>query len=131
MARVRSVPQAAAKNATMVCALAWLLPGAGHIWLGRRRTGLILIVTLPAMFAIGLLLEGALFPFEVEQPLVVLAALAEVGIGLPYLCASLLGLGDGRVVAVTFEYGNTFLVVAGLLNLLVVLDTYDVAHGRK
>ena len=131
MTRVRSVPQSAAKNATMVCALAWLLPGVGHIWLGRRRTGLILIVTLPAMFAIGLLLEGALFPFDVEQPLVVLAALAEVGIGLPYLCASLLGLGDGRVVAVTFEYGNTFLVVAGLLNLLVVLDTYDVAHGRK
>jgi hypothetical protein len=92
---------------------------------------LILIVTLPAMFAIGLLLEGALFPFEVEQPLVFLAALAEVGIGLPYLCVSLLGLGDGRVVAATFEYGNTFLVVAGLLNLLVVLDTYDVAHGRK
>ena len=131
MARVRSIPQSTAKNATMVCALAWLLPGAGHIWLGRRRTGLILIVTLPAMFAIGLLLEGALFPFEVEQPLVVLAALAEVGIGLPYLCASLLGLGAGRVVAVTFEYGNTFLVVAGLLNLLVVLDAYDVAHRRK
>ena len=35
------------------------------------------------------------------------------------------------MVAVTFEYGNTFLIVAGLLNLLVVLDTYDVAHGRK
>ena len=31
----------------------------------------------------------------------------------------------------TYEYGNTFLVAAGLLNSLVVLDAYDIALGRK
>ena len=41
------------------------------------------------------------------------------------------GLGTGRVVAVTYEYGNAFVIVAGLLNLLVVVDVYDVAVGRK
>jgi hypothetical protein len=35
------------------------------------------------------------------------------------------------VVAVTYEYGNAFLVVAGLLNMLVILDAYDIALGRK
>ena len=33
--------------------------------------------------------------------------------------------------AVTYEYGNCFLIVAGLLNTLVVLDAFDIAVGRK
>jgi len=32
---------------------------------------------------------------------------------------------------VTYEYGNTFLIVAGLLNFLVMLDAYDIGAGRK
>ena len=51
--------------------------------------------------------------------------------GLPYVVAKMLGGGGGRVVAITYEYGNTFLIVAGLLNMLVVLDVFDVAQGRK
>jgi hypothetical protein len=83
------------------------------------------------MFAIGLSLEGSLFPFDLGQPLVALAAIADLGIGAPYLVARALGLGAGRVVAATYEHGNAFLVVAGLLNVLVVLDAYDIAIGRK
>ena len=118
-------------NAYLICALAWAVPGGGHLWLGRRQKGITFLVTLPLMFACGLWLEGRLFPFELTQPLVALAAFADIGIGLPYLVAKTLGLGDGRVVAITYEYGNSFLIVAGLLNMLVVLDAYDIAQGRK
>ena len=83
------------------------------------------------MFTTGLWLEGRLFPFDVSQPLVALAAIADLGIGAPYFVARALGSGAGRVVAVTFEYGNAFAIVAGLLNMLVVLDAYDIAQGRK
>jgi len=116
---------------SLVCAAAWALPGAGHLWLGRRRKGLIFLVTLPLMFACGLWLEGRLFPFEPSQPLVALAAFADIGIGLPYFVATALGQGAGVAIAATFEYGNAFLIVAGLLNMLVVLDAFDVAQGRK
>lgn len=83
------------------------------------------------MFATGLALEGRLFPFEISQPLVALAAAANVGIGIPYFVARSMGYGAGRVVAVTYEYGNAFLIVGGLLNLLVVIDAFDTAVGRK
>ena len=83
------------------------------------------------MFAIGLWLEGRLFPFGSGQPLVLLAAIADLGNGLPYLLAGIAGFGEGRVVATTFEHGNTFIIVSGLLNMLVCLDAYDVALGRK
>lgn len=115
----------------LVLAVAWAVPGAGHLWLGRRQKGLTFLVTLPLMFGIGLLLEGRLFPFEITQPLVALAALADLGVGLPYLLARMVGAGAGEVVAVTYEYGNAFLIVAGLLNMLVLLDAFDVAEGRK
>lgn len=83
------------------------------------------------MFAIGLFLEGRLFPFALSEPLVALAAIADVGIGLPYLIAKMTGQGAGAVRVATYEYGNAFLIVAGLLNMLVVLDAYDIAVGRK
>jgi hypothetical protein len=101
------------------------------LWLGRRSKGLIFLVAIPLMFAIGLALRGRLAPFDLSDLLVGLAAVADLGIGLPYFLARMLGYGGGDVRAVTYEYGNTFLVVAGLLNLLVVIDAFDVALGRK
>lgn len=118
-------------NPLLICVAAWLVPGAGHLWLGRARKGLIFLVTLPLMFAVGLWLEGRLFPFQPAEPLVALAALADIGIGIPYFIAKAMGLGAGRVTALTYEYGNAFIIVAGLLNMLVVLDAFDTAEGRK
>ena len=115
----------------LLCLASWAVPGAGHLWLGRRSKGLIFLVALPLMFAIGLAIHGRLFPFDLSEPLVVLAAFADLGIGLAYFLATPLGYGAGNVRAVTYEYGNAFLIVAGLLNLLVVIDAYDVAMGRK
>ena len=115
----------------LLCLASWAIPGAGHLWLGRRAKGLIFLVALPVMFAIGLAIRGRLFPFDFSDPLVGLEALADLGIGVPYFIASALGYGSGDVRAVTYEYGNAFLIVAGLLNLLVVIDAYDVMLGRK
>ncbi|HVH25866.1 MAG TPA: DUF6677 family protein [Vicinamibacterales bacterium] len=115
----------------LLCVASWAVPGAGHLWLGRRNKGLVFLIALPLMFAIGLALRGRIFPFDLADVLVGLAALADLGIGLPYFIAGGLGYGAGDVRAVTYEYGNAFLIVAGLLNLLVVIDAYDVALGRK
>ena len=114
-----------------MCLAAWAIPGAGHLWLGRRTKGLMFLVAVPLMFAIGLAIQGRLFPFDFADPLVGLAAIANLGNGVPYVVASLFGLGMGQVRAVTYEYGNAYLIVAGLLNMLVVVDAYDVALGRK
>ena len=115
----------------LLCLASWAIPGAGHLWLGHRSKGLILLIALPLMFAIGVGIRGRLFPFELSDPLVGLAALADLGIGATYFIASALGYGAGEVRAVTYEYGNAFLIVAGLLNMLVVIDAYDIAMGRK
>jgi hypothetical protein len=115
----------------LLCLASWALPGAGHLWLGRRSKGLIFLAALPLMFATGLAVHGRLFPFDLSEPLVGMAAAADLGIGLTYFLAGALGYGIGDVRVATYEYGNAFLIVAGLLNLLVIVDVYDVAMGRK
>ncbi len=129
--RASAAEQTQTGGLVLLCLAAWAVPGAGHLWLGRRSKGVIFLIALPLMFAIGLAIHGRLFPFDMSEPLVGLAALANLGIGLPYFAAAALGYGLGDVRAVTYEYGNAFLIVAGLLNALVVLDAYDVAMGRK
>jgi len=126
-------PRVAAEPGMLVllCVAAWLVPGAGHLWMGRRQKGLVFLLALPVMFVIGLLLHGRIFPFELSEPLVGLAAAANLGAGAPWIVARMLEAGSGIVTATTYEYGNTFLIVAGLLNALVVLDAFDIGMGRK
>jgi hypothetical protein len=127
----RARPAAEPGALGLVCLAAWAVPGAGHFWVGRTQKALVFFLALMTMFISGVLLKGRLFPFEMSEPLVALAALANAGLGLPWIAARALGFGGGVVTAVTYEYGNTFLIVAGLLNSLVVLDAFDVATGRK
>jgi len=129
--RATAADRAQPINPTLISIVALMVPGAGHLLQRRIQKGVVFLVAIPLMFVVGLWLNGRLFPFEFSQPLVALAAIASLGNGLPYAVAAMLGLGKGVVTAATYEYGNTFLVVAGLLNVLVVLDAYDIALGRK
>jgi hypothetical protein len=122
------VPRA---NPVLVGVVAWCLPGAGHLLMGHLRKAVTFFAVLIAMFAIGLAFGGRLFPFQLGEPLVFLAAIAQWTLAVPRIIAAMAGLGAGNVIAVTYEYGNTFLIVSGLLNALVLLDAVDLATGRK
>jgi hypothetical protein len=122
---------AARPSAALTCGVAWVIPGAGHFVQGQGQKAVVFFVVLVAMFVFGLSFSGRLFPFQLSDPLVFLAAAAQWALGGPRLLAALAGWGPGEVVAATYEYGNTFLIVGGLLNALVVLDAFDLASGRK
>jgi hypothetical protein len=117
----------------LLCLVAWIVPGAGHLWQRQMLKGLVFLAILPLMFALGLLLDGTLFGLQplTQSLLTTGAAVAERCIGLPWMVAAILGKGTGNIVSPTYEYGWVFMVVAGLLNCLVVLDARDVALGRK
>ena len=131
--RSRSTPSSINAPGALVvlCLASWIVPGAGHLWQGRRQKGIVFIAAIPVMFALGLALEGTIFPFQFSEPLSGLAAVAEFGAGLPWLLAHLFEKGAGTVTAATWEYGNSFMIVAGLLNFLVILDAFDIGMGRK
>jgi hypothetical protein len=128
---VRSSDADAAVPAFVYAVVAWLIPGAAHLWLGQARRAIVFGVVLTGMFAIGCAFSGRLFPFQSAEWLVLLAAVAQWGLGLPRIIAGVGGFGAGEVTSITYEYGNTFLMVAGLLNMLVMLDAFDRARGRS
>ena len=120
-----------ASNPLLFCGLGLLLPGVGHMALGRRGTGAVFLVSIGLLFVLGIRMEGELFPFEAAAPLTLLAGIAQMGAGGFYLAARLLGLGAGIPEAPSYEYGYAFLIVAGLMNMLVALDAWDIATGAK
>lgn len=114
---------------------AWAVPGLGHVLQRRWLRGLLLGGAVWVMFLIGLSLGGHLFTVT-DHGLAALIQLlpmsANIGTGLLYLFCWLTNTGFAeQAQRLTYEYGNTFLLVAGLLNYLAALDAFDIAAGRK
>ena len=110
---------------------ALLFPGLGHLILGKWLRALLFAGAILSLFCLGLAVEGKLHSLDLREFIVMLYFLADASNGLPYLLAKNWGYGAGNAQNQSFEYGNTFLAVAGLLNLLVVLNVFDISIGRK
>lgn len=120
--------------------LAWAFPGAGHLLQGRWWRALLLGGAVWAMFLAGMILGGHLFSLGGQEEgasalLRVPPMIANLGSGVLYIfCwATNKGFAEGaeQAARATYEYGNTLLLVAGLLNYLAMLDAFDIAVGRK
>ena len=115
----------------MAAALAWLVPGLGHVYLKRSARGVIFFVLVVAAIAIGCNLQGNLYRPAPGQPLSYLATLGSMGMGIPYFVLRYGLHYDGQQEGAGFEYGTAFLLTAGLMNLLLVMDAWDIAGGNK
>lgn len=114
--------------------LGWAVPGAGHVCQGRLAGGFLMGGAVWLMYVLGILLGGHLFSLfsSTTGLLSYVFGFFNLGTGLLYVfCrASNIGALD-QAQRATSEYGNVFLMVAGLLNYLLALDAFDVRAGRK
>jgi len=135
------------------CVLAWIVPGLGHAWLGRRGRGAAFFTVVVATFVLGIASGGASTVIDRQQPLSYLAIVDNLALGPLDFVARRLTIGElvyrlpdpeadprrheilarvrDRVRIPTYEYGSTFLLTAGLMNILLILDAFDIASGRK
>ncbi|MFQ5876879.1 MAG: DUF6677 family protein [Acidobacteriota bacterium] len=150
--RPASRPEPAAR-AWLPCLLAWLLPGLGHMALGRRRRGAVFCAVVLATFALGVASDGAAAVIDPGKPLTYLSTFDNLAMGPVEFVSRYVTFGRlvyrlpsaddhperielmqrlrRRVRSVTYEYGTTFLLTAGLMNILLILDAFDIATGRK
>ncbi len=120
------------RSPVLAMALAWAIPGLGHFYLGRRRTAIAFLAIVTVTFLAGLSFQGRLYAIERGQPLTILATFAVYGAGLLNIAARALSESPvGTILAPTYEYGCAYLLTAGLMNLLLILDAHDIARGRK
>jgi hypothetical protein len=124
-------PQPSSGSLFGLCLAAWLVPGLGHFMLGRRGRALALFLAIVSVFAFGLAMQGQFFATGSGSYLHTLGYFAELAIGLPMPVATFFGYAGGRIYFVCSDYGTAFLISAGMLNVLTILDAYDIAMGRK
>jgi hypothetical protein len=112
--------------------LAYLVPGAGHLYLGRRARAITFFCIVVLLFVIGVAIDGDLYTIGHANGslLRMLAALGSLGSGVIYWIAAGRGV-QGDMTSITFEHGTAFTITAGLMNLLLVVDAFDIAQGRK
>ena len=109
----------------------WLVPGAGHLLLGKWVRAALLMVSIVGMFAIGIALQGKVYTPNTGEPLDMLGFAGDLGSGVLYGLARLLGWGQAPVLVAVADYGTKFIVVAGLLNIVAAVDAHSLASGRK
>ncbi len=127
--------QVAVKTSAMppllVLLAAWLFPGAGHLLLRKWTRGLLLLVSIVAMFLIGIALNGKVYSPNTGDLLDILNFVGDLGTGILYVAARVLDLGATTVQVAVADYGTKFIVVAGLLNVIAAVDAHSLATGRK
>ncbi len=111
--------------------LGWLVPGAGHLLVGKWIRALLLFVAIVGMYLIGLGLVGKIYTPNTGEVLDMLGFVGQLGMGMLYLLARWFGWGGTAAATTLNDYGTKYLVACGLLNLIAAVDAHSLANGRK
>jgi hypothetical protein len=114
-----------------LCVAAWVIPGLGHLLLGRKWRSLILFAAILIMFLMGIAMQGEFYNTNSGSYLQTLGYFGELCVGIAMPVAKFFGYSGGNPLFVSADFGTAYLVAAGMLNTLAILDTYDIAMGRK
>ena len=118
-----------------IVGLAWLVPGAGHFLLKRPARAALLFGCVLIAFIAGLMMRGALFSPQTGDLFTTLiycgGFAGNLASGAFYLLTVLLGYSQPDVAGHVHDYGTKLLVGAGLLNVLAMVDAYEIAVGKK
>ncbi|HMF76284.1 MAG TPA: DUF6677 family protein [Bryobacteraceae bacterium] len=120
----------------LVVAVGWLIPGGGHFLLGRRGRAAIVFGAVLVPFVIGVLMRGPLFqPTDggdvLSRFIQYGGFVGDLASGLFYLGARTLGYAPPDIAAHAADYGSKFIVGAGLLNILAMVDAYEITTRLK
>ena len=118
-----------------IVVVSWLVPGAGHFMLKRWGRGGLLMGSVVLMFVFGLLMRGTMFHPQTGDLLTTViycgGFLGDLANGLLYLLTTWFGYSQPDMAGHVHDYGTKFLVGAGLLNILAIIDAYEIATRKK
>jgi hypothetical protein len=129
--KVADPAQPASTMAVIAPAIGWLIPGAGHLIQRRWIRGLLLLVSIGALFVLGLMMQGHIYKANGGDILDILGFIGDLGAGGMYIATLATNGGQGAIAFAIADYGTKFMIVAGLLNFIAVADAYHIAIGKK
>jgi hypothetical protein len=99
--------------------------------LKRYGRGVLLMISVVAMFVIGLGMQGRIYQPNGGDILDMLGFVGDVGTGVLYFLARIMDWGNVMAANAAADYGKTFLIAAGLLNFIAAADAHHIALGKK
>jgi hypothetical protein len=117
--------------AVLAPAVGWFIPGAGHIIQKRWIRGVLLFISVVALFVLGLGMQGRIYKANGGDILAMLGFIGDLGAGALYILSLAMDWGQNAVAFAVADYGTRFMIVAGLLNFIAVADAYHIAIGKK
>ncbi len=109
----------------------WLVPGLGHIIQKRWIRGVLILISVVAMFSLGLGMDGKIYGFNTGDLLEMLGFVCNVCCGALYFIAGAQDWGQANIHRAIADYGTKFIFVAGLLNVISAIDAYHIGIGKK
>lgn len=109
----------------------WLIPGAGHLLIGKPIRAALLFLAIVGMFLVGINLQGKIYAPNTGDLLDILGFVGQLGSGMLFGLAHLFDWGQPAVTNALGDYGTKFIVVSGLLNIVSAIDAHSLANGRK
>jgi Family of unknown function (DUF6677) len=110
---------------------AWFLPGLGHLLLRKWSRAIAIFLCVGILAAAGYFLKGMIYVPRRGDVFGLMGFLAEVGAGIFYFVGHVFERGGADTARALGDYGARFLVTAGLLNFLCVLDAWDLARKNE
>jgi hypothetical protein len=117
--------------ALLAAIMAWLVPGLGHLLLGRWGRALLFFVAVGGLAVTGYLLRGNVFAPHSGDPFGTVGFLADAGTGFFYYFSRFFEAAGPDVSRAAGDYGTRFIAAAGVVNVLAVLDVIEIATGRR
>lgn len=118
-----------------VVLVAWLIPGGGHFYLKRTGRGMMLAAAITITFLFGVMMRGAMFePMKGDLLTTIIyygGFIADMASGVLYMLTVWLGYSQPEIAGHVHDYGTKFLVAAGLMNVLAMVDAFEIVSGRK
>ena len=128
-------PKAAAQPVTAMSVLApllsWIIPGAGHLIQKKWARGLLLMASVVILFVLGIAMSGKIYKPNTGDLLDMLGFVGDLGAGGLYFIGRAFDLGSTAIAFAVADYGTKFIVIAGILNIMSLVDAYHIAIGRK
>jgi hypothetical protein len=114
---------------------AWVVPGGGHFLQKKTGRGALIFASVGLMFFFGMFMRGMMFSPEKGDILTTLinygGFICNIASGGFYFAAAMFGYAAPDMAGAVHDYGTKFLVTAGLLNILAMVDSYEIAIGKK
>ena len=111
--------------------LGWLVPGLGHLILRRWSKAAVYFLCVGSLACAGLAMRGGVFSAGAEDLFDRLGFFADMGAGVFYFLAHQIQTGGADIAHATGDYGTRLFATAGMLNLLTVLEAYDIGRGSE